>query len=102
MKSTLTSDCVMSHYDSNAPTELTVDASPVGLGAILTQIGPDGVSRPVAYASRTLSDVERRYSQTERDDLSVVWGCDRFNLQSCRCSFKIALTRSAKTREVGG
>ena len=66
LKTTLTSDCVMSHYDPKVPTELTVDASPVGLGAILTQIGADGVSRPVAYGSRTLSDVERRHSQTER------------------------------------
>ena len=80
LKTTLTSDCVMSHYDPKALTELTVDARPVGLGAILTQIGPDGVSRPVAYASRTLSDVERRYSQTEREALSVVWGCERFHL----------------------
>ena len=40
----------------------------------------DRTSRPVAYASRTLSDVERRYSQTKREALSVVWGCERFHL----------------------
>ncbi|CAB4030060.1 uncharacterized protein K02A2.6-like [Paramuricea clavata] len=33
----LTSDCVVAHYDPAAPTQLRVDASPVGLGAILTQ-----------------------------------------------------------------
>ena len=35
LKSPLTSDCVMEHYDDTKPTQLRVDASPVGLGAIL-------------------------------------------------------------------
>ena len=74
----LTSDCVMAHYDPAAPTQLRVDASPVGLGVILTQTQL-GVVRPVAYASRTLTAVERRYSQTEREALAVVWGCEKFH-----------------------
>ena len=47
--------------------------------AILTQTQL-GVVRPVAYASRTLTAVERRYSQTEREALAVVWGCEKFHL----------------------
>ena len=65
LKGLLTSDCVVAHYNQAAETELIVDASPVGLSAILLQRSGDSVS-PVAYASRTLTDVERRYSQTER------------------------------------
>ena len=34
----------------------------------------------VAYASRSLTDVERRYSQTEREALGLVWGCERFHV----------------------
>ena len=79
LKTMLTSDCVMAHYDPAAPTQLRVDASPVGLGAILTQT-QHGVVRPVAYASRTLTPVKRRYSQTEREALAVVWGCEKFHL----------------------
>ena len=75
----LTSDCVVAHYDQSADTELKVDASPVGLGAILLQRSGD-TARPVAYASRTLTDVERQYSQTEKEALAVVWACERFHI----------------------
>ena len=79
LKSALTSDCVMAHYDAMKETQLRVDPSPVGLGAILIQ--RDGTSlRPVALGSRTLTDVERRYLQTEREALAVIWGCERFHI----------------------
>ena len=57
-----------------------VDASPYGLGAILTQKQKSGEFRPVAYASRTLTPVERRYSQTEREALGVYWGINRWHV----------------------
>ena len=69
----------MAYYDKNAPTEVVTDASPVGLGAILVQ-EQQGVKRAIAFANRSLSEVERRYSQTEKEALAVVWGCERFSL----------------------
>ena len=88
LKAALTSESVMAHYDPTAPTHLRVDASPVGLGAILTQT-QRGVVRPVAYASRTLTDVERRYSQTEKEALAIVWGCERFHLYLYATEFEL-------------
>ena len=79
LKNLLTDSQVMAHYDPSAPTQLRVDASPVWLGAVLTQT-QDEVTRPMAYASRTLSNVERRYSQTEKEALAVVWGCEKYHL----------------------
>ena len=55
----------MCYYQPNADTKVIVDASPVGLGAILTQKQEDGKFKPVAYASHALSPTEQRYSQTE-------------------------------------
>jgi len=71
----LTEAPAMAYFDPNKPIDILVDASPVGLGAMLTQDG-----RVVAFASRALSDVESRYSQTEREALAVVWGCEHFNM----------------------
>ncbi|XP_022797622.1 uncharacterized protein K02A2.6-like [Stylophora pistillata] len=56
---------------------IIADASPVGLGAILIQ-EQQGRKRVISYASKSLSAVERRYSQTEKETLAVVWVCERF------------------------
>ena len=32
------------------------------------------------YASRSLSDTELRYSQIEKEVLTLVWSCEGFNL----------------------
>ena len=69
----------MAFYDKNAPTKVVTDANPVGVGAILVQ-EQQGVKRAVAFAIRSLSEVERCYSQTEKEALAVVWGCERFSL----------------------
>ena len=48
---------VMKYFNSSLKTELIVDASPVGLGAILTQVTADGGTNIVAYASRSLTEL---------------------------------------------
>ncbi|MCG8046730.1 MAG: RNase H-like domain-containing protein [Candidatus Thiodiazotropha endolucinida] len=75
LKDKLTSDTVMVYFDPSKETELWVDASPVGLGAILSQD-----NKIVAYASRALSPTEQRYSQTERECLAIVYGVEHFHL----------------------
>ena len=79
LKSSLSDDSVIAYYNPEAPTKITVDASPVGLGAILSQTQPDGESKVVAYASRSLNPVERRYSQTEREALACAWSLQHYH-----------------------
>ena len=82
LHSLLKSNTTMAYYNPAKHTELVVDASPVGLGAILAQKDnkEDQGGKIVAYASRALTDVETRYSQTEREALAVAWGAEKFHL----------------------
>ena len=63
---------------SSVPTAVSCDASPSGLGAILWQQSDKGQWLPVTCASRTLTDVETRYSQVEREMLGIVFTLTRF------------------------
>ena len=67
LKRNLTNSPTMAYFDHMRHTELIVDASPVGLGAVLVQTQEDGYVKPVMFASRfnrcwkeVLSNRERR------------------------------------------
>ena len=65
-------------------------ASPVGLGAMLCQRKNEHFNPKIeAYASRALTDIERRYSQTEREVLAIVWSCEHFHLYLYGSDFKL-------------
>ena len=71
----------MSFFDIIKETQILADASPVGLSASLAQRNPKtNKSHIVAYASRSLTDTESRYSQTEKEALAIVWGSEHFHI----------------------
>ena len=78
LKSALTSDTVLVHYDPKKELGVAADASAYGLGAVLFHIEPGSTERPVYYASRVLSDAERNYSQVEKEGLAIVFALKRF------------------------
>ena len=63
---------------------LQTDVSDVGVGAVLLQEF-DGKKFPVAYASKKLSESEKRYLAIEKECLTIVWSIKRFRqfLQNC-------------------
>ena len=79
LKEDMAGASILGYFDREAPTEVIADASPVGLGAVLVQ-KVDVECCAVCYGGRSLSDTERRYSQTEKEAVMLVWSCERFNL----------------------
>ncbi|XP_057713151.1 uncharacterized protein K02A2.6-like [Corythoichthys intestinalis] len=79
LKTQLTSPPVLAHFDLRSPTLVTCDASNTAIGAVLSQLH-GGTERPVAFASRSLTPTEQRYSVGEREALACVWACERWHM----------------------
>ncbi|CAL1586203.1 unnamed protein product [Knipowitschia caucasica] len=68
----------LAYFHKDAPTKVIADAGPVGIGAVLIQ-EQQGAMVPICYVSRSLTDCETRYSQTEKEALALVWACERLH-----------------------
>ena len=75
IKAALSPATAMPYFSPYKETKIIVDANPVGIAGILVLD-----DQPIAYGSRALSDVESRYSQTEREALAVVLACEHFDI----------------------
>ena len=80
---------VLSYYDPLKELTLENDGCEYGLGAALIQ-----EEQPVAYASRSLSDTEKRYAQIEKELLAVVYGLERFHHYTHGRKVNVFLTTS--------
>ncbi|XP_055589748.1 uncharacterized protein K02A2.6-like [Uranotaenia lowii] len=67
-------------FDPLDATELYVDASPSGLGAVLVQRDKENFPRIICFASKGLTTSEKVYPQTQREALAVVWAVEKFYL----------------------
>ena len=103
LKQKFASQPILAHFYLNLSTYVTSDASSNAIGAVLSQI--DGkTERPVAFASRTLSMTERKYSTSEREALAAVFACEhwymylygrKFTLRTDHQALKTLLSTSA-------
>lgn len=81
LKYELVHSVTLAHPDFSAPFILAVDASFDGIGAVLSQLPPDGkMARPVAFASKTLSHSQLNYPAHRLEFLALKWAvCDKFS-----------------------
>ena len=74
VKDLITKAPVLAYYDKEKPLTLQCDASKSGLGCTLMQDG-----RPIAYASKSLTQSEMNYAQIEKELFAILFGCKRFH-----------------------
>ena len=80
LKDSITNEITMAFFSPTRPIVLRCEASfNEGLSAGLFQQTDKGL-QPVHFISRTMSDTEKRYSQTEKDALSIRWAKNRFRI----------------------
>lgn len=80
VKGMLLQDKVLIHYDPDLRLVIATDSSSCGLGAVLSHCTVEGEERPIAYPSLSLSEPEKKYSQIEKEALSLVWGVRNFQM----------------------
>ena len=87
----------LGYFDKEWDTILEVDASPIGVAAILCQINPnDRLDRKIiACWSQRFTETETRYSQVEKEALGVVLSCERFRMYLIGAKFLIKTDNKA-------
>ena len=68
---------------------LHTDASDRGVGAVLSQVGEDGLDHPIAYFSRKLLPREEKYSTVKKECLAIKLGVQTFHVYLMGSTFKI-------------
>ena len=74
LRKAINTDANLQYFNPKKSITLQVDASQVGLWAALLQD-----SKVIAYASKSLTPVEKRYGNIEREMLAVLIGCLKFH-----------------------
>ena len=94
LKQALSGAPVLAPPDLTLPFILDTDASNVGMGGVLAQMGPEG-ERVVAYFSKTFDKHERRYCVTRRELMAVVASVRHFKYYLGGLPFTVRTDHSA-------
>lgn len=87
----------MGYFRKDWTNRLIIDASPMGLGLIHTQYNPKDHSQKhiVDLGSRTLTDIESRYHQTELEALALVWAVEKRHYYIYNVEFEVVTDNKA-------
>ncbi|XP_062715028.1 uncharacterized protein K02A2.6-like [Aedes albopictus] len=93
-KKLLVANDVLEPYDPSKPLILTTDASPYGIGAVLShQVGQ--IEKPVCFASSTLTPAQVNYGQIHKEALAVMFGVSKFHKYLYGTEFTLVTDSSA-------
>lgn len=94
LKKALTESPILTPPDSNLPFVLDTDGSDVGMGAVLSQVGPEG-EMVVVYFSKTFNKPERCYCVTLRELLAIMRTVSHFKCYLCGLPFAVRTDHAA-------
>ena len=75
----LTNNTVLAHFDPSCPVGISCDTSESGVGAGLFHRYKDNSERPIANASKTLTDAQKRYPQIQKEALSIIFALKKYH-----------------------
>jgi len=79
-KSILMSSPVLTAPDFQKQFKLTVDASDIGCGGVVTQEGDDQIDHPICYFSRKFDKHQKNYSTIEKECLALLLALQHFDI----------------------
>lgn len=92
----------LGYFNRDDRTELFVDASPFGLGAVLVQFDQESNPRVIACVSKALSVTEQKYPQTQKEALAMVWAVERLSVYLTSMFFTIRTDAESNEFIFGG
>ncbi len=98
----LQSSQVMIHFDPRKKVISACDASQDGVGDVLSHMLNNGTERPIAFASRSLAEAERRYEHIDREALALLFGVKKFQQYLSGRAFTILTDHKPLVSLLGG
>lgn len=74
VKQMMVDDTFLTHFDPNLQLVLASDASPYGVGAVLSHRFPNGSEKIIMCASQTLNVTQQKYSQIDKESYAIIFG----------------------------
>lgn len=78
-KNEFISDKCLTFYDPNLPLILATDASPTGVGAVLSHKFPDGTEKPIRFISKSLNNTQKKYAQIDKEAHAIVFAVKKLH-----------------------
>ena len=80
LKAILTNKPVLAVPKFDKAFKIAIDASDVGVGAVLLQDDKSGIERPISYFSKKLNKYQAKYSTIEKEALGLVLALQHFEV----------------------
>ena len=91
IKSLLISAPVLATPNFSKPFILTIDASNVGMGAVLMQEDSHGIDHPLTYFSYKFKESQRNYSTSEKDTLALLLALKHYDFYVSAAQFPLVI-----------